>query len=150
MTTITIADCVSRMPPKSTSTFQRVLVVGQSPGPKFDSPVFHTSTTTGRLYAWLNDLGLKRVSFINASPDVGSSTYCNKDLDFLYTGYMIGDYGGVITLGRMASAAVESIGVLHYYRLPHPSGRNRLLNDPEYVRECLRNCRHYLERHGCH
>lgn len=131
-----------------TSTFQRVLVVGQSPGPKFDAPVITHGSTTGRLYEWLKRLELRRVSFVNACPDQGGALYCNADLDFLTVCYALGDYGAVITLGRTAAAAIEELRIDHF-RLPHPSGRNRQLNDPEFVKEKLKRCRGYLERQGC-
>lgn len=50
----------------------------------------------------------------------------------------------VVALGSTASDALRRIGVDHF-RLPHPSPRNRKLNDPSYVEELLNECRKFLE-----
>jgi len=38
----------------------------------------------------------------------------------------------IIALGKTAATALTMLGV-EYYEMPHPSGRNRKLNNPEYV-----------------
>lgn len=43
----------------------------------------------------------------------------------------------VVALGKTASDALTLLGRKHY-AMPHPSGRNRKLNDPEYVKEKIK------------
>lgn len=42
----------------------------------------------------------------------------------------------VVALGRNASKRLRKLKINHF-NLPHPSGRNRKLNDVEYVARCL-------------
>lgn len=51
----------------------------------------------------------------------------------------------VIALGGFASQVLHKLGVEHF-KLPHPSGRNRLLNDRNYEAEQLKLCREYLNK----
>lgn len=51
----------------------------------------------------------------------------------------------VIALGNNASIALDMIGV-EYYKLPHPSPRNRFLNNIEQVNAVLEDCKKWLNR----
>lgn len=113
----------------------RVLVVGLNPSRKHGK-----SPTIKTLNKWLDALGLKTVSFIN-----------------LYEGYEIDQgenqrdtiremskhYDKVLALGRDVSVALTGMAIDHY-RLAHPSGLNRQINDPKYVHEMLEACKNYL------
>lgn len=48
-----------------------------------------------------------------------------------------------VALGNEAEKELEEFN-LDYFKLPHPSGLNRKLNDKEYVRAELRKCKEYL------
>lgn len=50
----------------------------------------------------------------------------------------------VIALGQKAATYLMKVGVEEYFVLPHPSGRNRLLNNKKYVNEKLGACRKYI------
>ncbi len=50
----------------------------------------------------------------------------------------------VLALGQKASGYLNKVGVDEYFVLPHPSGKNRLLNDKEYVAHKLGACRKYI------
>lgn len=50
----------------------------------------------------------------------------------------------VIALGQKAAMYLNKVGVDEYFVLPHPSGRNRLLNDKEFVANKLGSCRKYI------
>ena len=45
--------------------------------------------------------------------------------------------------GNFASSALDASGV-EYFKLPHPSARNRMNNDPAIIDEKLVNCAKYL------
>lgn len=50
----------------------------------------------------------------------------------------------IIALGNEAAKYLDSIGV-DYFKLPHPSGRNRLLNDKFELELLLESCRDYVQ-----
>ena len=50
----------------------------------------------------------------------------------------------VIALGNVAAKSLSYIGV-KYYKLPHPSPRNRLLNKTKQVEAVLEDCKVWLE-----
>lgn len=52
-------------------------------------------------------------------------------------------YDVVIALGATAHDALDRIGIGHFI-LPHPSPRNRVLNDKDYVRITLQECRRFI------
>lgn len=49
----------------------------------------------------------------------------------------------VVALGNKASDRLTKMGIEHF-KLPHPSGRNRKLNDPKFVDSELEKCKNYL------
>jgi hypothetical protein len=50
----------------------------------------------------------------------------------------------IVALGNVASKALSYVGAEHY-KLPHPSPRNRFLNNTEQVEAVLENCKQWLE-----
>ena len=50
----------------------------------------------------------------------------------------------VVALGATAEDALDRLGIKHF-KLPHPSPRNRVLNDPDLVERLLAECKAYLE-----
>lgn len=50
----------------------------------------------------------------------------------------------VVALGNTAEDALKKLGII-YFKLPHPSPRNRLLNDRESIDSLLYKCKMYLE-----
>lgn len=53
----------------------------------------------------------------------------------------------IVTLGNNASKRLEKIGIPHF-KLPHPSPRNRKLNDPNFIDSELKKCKTYLKGKG--
>lgn len=49
----------------------------------------------------------------------------------------------IISLGNNASNRLTAVQILHF-KLPHPSLRNRQLNDPEFVKQKLQECKEYI------
>lgn len=115
----------------------RVLVVGLNP-----SKLGGSSPSLKRLYMWMDLLNLSIFSFTN-----------------LYEGYEIKnqhptlfkikdyskEYDKVICLGQVVSNYLSRMDIDHF-RLPHPSGLNRQLNDENLVHEMISSCKNYLER----
>lgn len=50
----------------------------------------------------------------------------------------------VIALGQKAATYLTNSGIKEYFLLPHPSGRNRLLNDKNFVKVKLEACKNYV------
>jgi uracil-DNA glycosylase len=53
-------------------------------------------------------------------------------------------YKKVVALGKTAHKALSLAGIPHL-EMPHPSGMNRKLNDPNYVKECIDKLREYAK-----
>ena len=49
----------------------------------------------------------------------------------------------VIALGSTASKRLNNLGVKHY-KLPHPSPRNRLLKNKEFINKQIKECYRYI------
>tara|TARA_R100000278_G_scaffold103436_1_gene79847 strand:+ start:266 stop:655 length:390 start_codon:yes stop_codon:yes gene_type:complete len=120
------------------------LVVGQNPGnrtfrKKDDKP--NTGSSIGRLYQWMTFLGIDTYSFTNVSSKQGKVT--KKDIDYDSLKSMAEGYDKVVALGGFASDALSKIGIDHF-KLPHPSGLNRQLNDKAFVDKVLYECKKYM------
>lgn len=50
----------------------------------------------------------------------------------------------VIALGNAAKKYLLKVGIKEFFILPHPSGRNRKLNDKDFVKKTLEQCRDYI------
>lgn len=50
----------------------------------------------------------------------------------------------VVALGNKAFNYLLKVGVNEFFVLPHPSGRNRQLNNKKFVQEKLDQCRDYI------
>jgi uracil-DNA glycosylase len=60
-----------------------------------------------------------------------------ESLDPLMAEIVIAEADKIVALGKTAAKALTLLGV-DFYEMPHPSGRNRLLNDPKYVEEKIK------------
>lgn len=110
-----------------------VLVVGDAP--RYDlgtSKPFDKAKCKKRLDLWLRSMS------------VDDYILCNRvDIDF--NNRASWHFGPVIALGNEASRALSKIKVDHY-KLPHPSGLNRLLNDKDYIVTKLTECKKYINK----
>jgi uracil-DNA glycosylase len=54
-----------------------------------------------------------------------------------------------VALGNEASKELERLNIQHF-KLPHPSGRNRLLNNKKFIDSELEKCKNYIkEKRKC-
>ena len=119
----------------------KVLIVGQNPGnnPK---AYHHRNHTIDRLNQWASELGIEHYGFVNA---VNQSGECKiRDADFDLIDACASMHDKVIALGSFASACLARINISHY-KLPHPSPRNRLMNDRAFVKKALDECKEYVQ-----
>lgn len=102
-----------------------ILVIGEKPSTKTKN-----NPTIRNLHRWLDFMDIKTVSFTNIS-DPEWMSIANK-------------YDIIIALGRKASDELEKYGIIHFM-LPHPSPRNRQLNNKSFIEEQLTSCKAYME-----
>lgn len=121
----------------------KILIVGQNPSSKnFSRKVPFVGTRSGTtLDQWIDILGIKKYELINASNEIWTTNYKTskvlKKIDHK-------KYDKIIALGRIAEIALTKSGCTNYYKLPHPSGKNRMLNDKFKVLLALDKCIDYL------
>lgn len=126
-----------------------VMVVGSNPSRSQPNPKlpFFGSRSLAILLYWLEALGCQHAHLTNVSDQVTPENRPLKvseyQLDRLKAEIDRENPTAIITVGKTADHALKKLGVDHY-PLPHPSGRNRLLNDPDYVRERLEECQYWL------
>jgi len=116
-----------------------ILFVGSNPSnSSFCDVAFHMSTRSSKiLTGWCTDLhGLKiHLNVLNKKTEGNrplKASEIKMNLERLALDIKGTSPTHIIALGKTAAKALTLLGV-EYYEMPHPSGRNRLLNDPEYV-----------------
>ena len=116
---------------------KKILITGMNPSHK------SKSRTIRRLDEWTSYMGIEKYSFVNAVSKPGRVHKNMVDKTTLIEYSKVHDK--VIALGNFASGALDLVSVSHF-KLPHPSGLNRMINDPERIRERLEACKSYLAR----
>lgn len=127
-----------------------VLFVGSNPSNASTcDAAFHGSTKSSQiLTGWCKDLpGMKmHINVLDKKTEnnrplkIGEIKSNLEDLKDKI-GWLKPD--AIIALGKTATKALELINV-NFYEMPHPSGRNRLLNDPNYVAEKVKGLNDYV------
>ena len=114
-----------------------ILVVGINPSDK----EHYKNNTMKRLAIWMNRMDLNKYSFTNCITTLGKYTKSMVDYDDLKE--RVDGFDKVIALGGFVSDALDKIGMEHF-KLPHPSGLNRQINDSEFVEKELSKCLQWL------
>lgn len=130
----------------------KILVIGCNPSVKSpDNTAFHPSTRSRMtIDRWLSDLDAD-VCFMNIydRKTRGNRPLTRKELKSLEDPvfFRLKSFKNhkIITLGRAAEEVLTSLG-LSFLAIPHPSGLNRQLNDPEFMGEKIKRLREYLSR----
>lgn len=118
----------------------RILIVGQNPGnnPK---AFYYKNHTIDKINKWAGELNIPIYSFVNCISTAGECKIKNVDFDFLEE--CVKQHNKIIALGSFASTCLQRINITHF-KLPHPSPRNRLLNDANYVNFILCKCKDFI------
>lgn len=114
----------------------KVLVVGLNP-----SKLGGKSPSINTLNKWMDQLGLRTCSFINLYEKDICPEQCQIDL--IRKMVTVNQYDAVICLGGIVSKQLY-LNDIDHFRLPHPSPRNRQLNNKKYVYNELLACKNYL------
>lgn len=121
------------------------LVVGMNPGPR---NFVSKNSSIGRLNSWFSEIGIHHYAFVNVWHVPGTFRKSEVDTEFLSSVLRTWD-GPVVALGLVPSSVLDEIGVSHL-RIPHPSFRNRVYNDPETVRVTVKLIKEFTEVESCH
>ncbi len=112
----------------------RTIVVGIN---TMDNRQSGKNSTLSRLARWMGYAGVERYSFVNAIPDVVGPVYAARQVRMNWLADCgVTGYDRVVSLGPLPSRPLSELKVRHFV-LPHPSGRNRLLNDPVFEEEMI-------------
>lgn len=68
------------------------------------------------------------------------------DVPFIVRTHVLGYH--IVALGNNASEVLTAMGLDHF-KLPHPSPKNRKLNDKEFIASELQKCYSYLKERQC-
>lgn len=142
MTTIVIGSqlsSLSRVVDINQSSGGVVLFVGQNPSDKAGQK----NNTHFRLNEWIEKLELEEFAFINAASKFGAVR--QSDVDPHNLALAASKSKKIVALGNFASEALFRLGVSHF-KLPHPSGLNRQINDDDYIAKCLNECKVYINQ----
>lgn len=119
----------------------KVVVIGQNPGNNAKTATFK-NFTMDRLNQWCNELDIDHFGFANVITEPGAVKM--KDVDFDRLKDLVDGDVKVLALGNFSSKCLSVINKSHY-RLPHPSPLNRQMNDKEFVKRALAECKQYLK-----
>lgn len=108
---------------------------------------FQGAKCEARLYSWISEItGATALELVLGRKDIIILNSIDDHLSAWVEVVRISFSGSIrfVALGRNASECLTRIHVRHF-KLPHPSGRNRLLNDKNYVNEQLQSCKEWLK-----
>lgn len=114
-----------------------ILVVGMNPS---TIKKIRKTTTSVRLQSWMDSIGRSTYDFTNVSDTPGVFAFSSDDITRLIS--KVSKYKVILALGNSVSDILSRQNIEHF-KLPHPSGRNRLLNNPDYLTKILHECEKY-------
>lgn len=126
----------------------KYIFIGQNPSKhNIDGP-FVGSQSGVTLFKWLEQMKIptSQIIMVNACDKLGAVTMKDVNINNLK---VIEEIKGcrVVCLGALAEKALKkAYPSKPYFKLPHPSGLNRVLNNKKHVDELLKKCKMFLER----
>ncbi len=128
----------------------KVLLIGCNPSVKSpDNTPFHASTRSRIIIdRWFQGIDAD-ISFMNLTDEKrsGNRAFTRKELisleDPVFLRLKSFQNHRIITLGKAPETVIKALGI-DFFAMPHPSGLNRLLNDPAYIEEKIKKLRGYL------
>lgn len=91
------------------------------------------------IWCGLMDVDVSRVRFFNQADDPFKDFSGLSLRNAVATGHI-----KVVTLGNKAMEYLLDVGVEDFFALPHPSPKNRVLNDKRKLKNTLGQCRNYI------
>jgi uracil-DNA glycosylase len=114
-----------------------ILFVGDRPAPKAKTDVpFKDAACAKRLKSWFETLELKEADY----------KIINSSSEYFFLAVLLANQRGalIVALGKNASDALSDV---RHFRLPHPSGRNRQINNKKFIDNQLNKCKKWLSNH---
>jgi uracil-DNA glycosylase family 4 len=131
------------------SELNTVLFVGSNPGQASQVDVaFHGSTKSSKiLTSWIQDVNGCRMHINVLNEKTPNNRPLKRseiklNLPQLKEQLRCIQPRRVVALGKTAAFALRSIGV-EFFEMPHPSGRNRQLNDKEWAAQKIKEMTDY-------
>lgn len=120
-----------------------ILFIGDKPSPKMKSgaPAFQGAACEKRLMEWIYKIIVNDADKNKYRAPVEAYLIANKNDEELL---IWARASKVIALGNNAAKHIFSMDIPHF-KLPHPSGRNRQINDKEFIAKKLKECREWLK-----
>ena len=125
-----------------------VIFVGSNPSnASTTEEPFHGSTRSSKILAeWTKNINVEKryVNVANQKTENNralTSAEIKAELPRLAQNLVGADK--IVALGKTAAKALTLLRV-QFYELPHPSGLNRLLNNPRYVEEKIKGLQDYV------
>lgn len=114
-----------------------LVFVGDKPSPKMKPGAnpFKGAACERRLGEWIDLVaGSRKIILLNSDS--------TEDKEQIFYHRSVGNRK-FIALGNNASNILKFFDV-HHFKLPHPSGRNRQLNNPKFIEAKLEECREWI------
>lgn len=110
-----------------------ILFIGDKPSPKMKPGAlpFQGAACEPRLKEWIKQITFLPIIVNSSEPELLDMVFMFKALNY-----------PIVALGNNASKALKDIP---HFKLPHPSGLNRQINDKEFVALKLAECKSYIE-----
>ena len=127
----------------------KVLFIGDKPSKRTDpNKAFKGAACEKRLTRWIEKVTLKAGLAGWLIDPICREEYelinrVDKDAIYKTMEYYIQDWP-IITLGNEAEKFLLSLSIYSYSKLPHPSGKNRQINDLKLINSSLKSCRSYI------
>jgi uracil-DNA glycosylase len=113
----------------------KIIFVGDKPSSKNlnkDTPFIGTPSHAN-LLKWIDSLLIEDYVLLNSHTDKDKLDIINLPINNLKW----------VALGNNSSKVLQLLKINHF-KLPHPSPRNRLLNDKNYIDSELIKCKNYI------
>ena len=132
-------DMISFMPGHKRS--RKICVVGLCPS-KATKPTKTGSFAVSKY--WFNEAGIFEYDLCNIVPHIENvpTNRIKKEIYYDLLKARVSSFPKVIALGNHASDALDRINIPHL-KIPHPSRRNILLNNPKNVEKAIADIRKY-------
>ena len=118
---------------------KKILIVGQNPSAQ--KP--RKNSTFDRLDQWCKEMKVNDFDFINCIDSVGDYKKLNINKTNIVNSTR--NRKKIIALGNFSSETLTKLGIDHF-KMPHPSPRNRKLNDKEFEKKMINECKSYLNK----